>query len=88
MSNDGRPCLVLAEITNSHRMECHITEMEVDLTFKNVIDWVKSRDSHLGDDLRGTWTYADVYIVPAGEGVDRKRYALTIRNRYGELSRL
>jgi hypothetical protein len=88
MSNDDRRCLVLAEISNSHRMECHMTEIEIDLTFRNVIDWVKTRDNHLGDDLRGTWTYADVYIVAAGKSFDQKRYALTIRNRRGELSRL
>jgi hypothetical protein len=88
MSNDDRRCLVLAEISNSYRMECHMTEIEIDLTFRNVIDWVKTRDNHLGDDLRGTWTYADVYIVSAGRSIDQKRYALTIRNRRGELSRL
>src|SRR3954447_3646751 len=66
MSNDDRRCLVLAEISNGTRMECHLTEIEIDLTFRNVIGWVKTRDNHLGDDLRGTWTYADVYIVPAG----------------------
>jgi hypothetical protein len=88
MSNDGRRCLVLAEISNGHRMECHIAEMKIDLTFENVIDWVCSRDSHLGGDLRGIWTYADVYIIPTGENFDRKRYALTIRNRHGKLSRL
>jgi hypothetical protein len=88
MSNDGHRHLVLAEITNRHRMECHITEMEIDLTYNNVIDWVRSRGNHLGDDMRGTWTYADVYIIPAGESIDRKRYAMTIRNRHGELSRL
>ena len=88
MSNDDRRCLVLAEISNSYRMECHLTEIEIGLTFQNVIDWVKTRDNHLGDDLRGAWTYADVYIVSAGKSIDQKRYALTIRNRRGELSRL
>jgi hypothetical protein len=88
MSNDDRRCLVLAEISNGTRMECHLTEIEIDLTFRNVIGWVKTRDNHLGDDLRGTWTYADVYIVAAGKSFDQKRYALTIRNRRGELSRL
>src|SRR3954447_7451273 len=88
MSNDDRRCLVLAEISNGTRMECHLTEVEIDLTFRNVIDWVKTRNSHLCDDLRGTWTYADVYIVAAGKSFDQKRYALTIRNRRGELSRL
>ena len=87
MNTSGRRCLVLVEISNGYRMECHIAEMEIDLNYKNVIDWVQSRDNHLGDDMRGTWTYADVYIIPAGESIDRKRYALTIRNRHSKPSR-
>src|SRR4051794_39984441 len=30
MSNDDRRCLVLAEISNGTRMECHMTEIEID----------------------------------------------------------
>jgi hypothetical protein len=88
MNNDGHRCLVLVEISNGYRTECHMTEMEVDTTFRKIIDWVKTRDNHLGDSMRGTWTYADAYIVSDGKSIDQKRYALTIRNRHGKLSRL
>jgi len=88
MNNDGRRCLVLVDISNGYRMERHITEIEVGAIFNEVVHWVRTRDSYLDDDLRGKWTYADVYIVPADGSIDQKRYAMTIRNRRGKLEQL
>jgi hypothetical protein len=80
--------MVLAEIGNGYTTECHLAEIELSATFTEVVDWIKARDSHLADDLRGKWTYAEVYIIPPGESIDQKRHAMTLRNRHGALSRL
>ena len=88
MNHDGGRCMLLVEISNGCRMECHLVEIELSATFNEVVDWIKTRDNHLADDLRGTWTRAEVYIIPEGESIDQKRHAMTLRNRHGALSRL
>ena len=78
--------MILAEIGNDYRTECHITEVGTGTSFDELIEWVKGRDDHLDDDLRGRWTYAEIYIVPFNASIDEKRHAMTIRNRRGGIS--
>jgi hypothetical protein len=86
MSEDSRRCMVLAEIGNGYRMEWHITEVGAGTTFDELIEWVKGRDDHLDDDLRGKWTRAEIYVVPVNATIDEKRHAISIRNRRGGIS--
>jgi len=55
--------MLLAEIGDERRMECHLAEVDRDTTLTGIIDWLKSRDAHLEEELRGRWTFARIYIL-------------------------
>jgi len=72
--------MVLAEIGNDYRMECHLTEVDESTTITEIIEWVKSRDDHLDDALRGRWTYARIYTLGSDDApsVDGRQHVLTV----------
>ena len=79
MSVDRR-CMLLAELGNAHRTEEHIIEIDQRTTLTEIIDWVKSRNDHLEDDLRGRWTHARIYLLDNDDmlSVADRQHVLTI----------
>ena len=63
MSENGRRCMLLAEIGNAYTTEHHIVEVDQRTTLTEMVDWIKSRDDHLEDELRGRWRYARIYLL-------------------------
>src|SRR3954453_16300659 len=53
MSGASHLCMLLTEIGNEDTMERHIAEVAQRTTPAEMVDWVKSRDDHLEDELRG-----------------------------------
>ena len=88
MSKNSRRCMLLAEIGNEYTMECHITEIDHGTTLAKIIEWIKSRNDHLEDDLRGRWRYARIYLLGNDDAlsIDDRQHVLTIyavRDRRG-----
>src|ERR671929_1312036 len=88
MSGANRRCILLAEIGNEYTTECHITEIDHGTTLAKIIEWIKSRNDHLEDDLRGRWRYARIYLLGNDEALsfDDRQHVLTIyavRDRRG-----
>jgi hypothetical protein len=86
MSDSSRRCLLLAEIGNEYTMEEHITEADQGTTLTEMIDWVKSRNDHLEDELRGRWRHARIYLLGNDDALSfaDRQHVLTIyavRNR-------
>ena len=77
--------LILAEIGNEEASEVHQTEVDAAVTFDAVKGWVRERENHLADGLRGNWTYAKLFIVPGGAELGEMRHAATVRNNFGTL---
>jgi hypothetical protein len=80
--------MLLTEIGNEYTMERHIAEIAQRTTPAEMVDWVKSRDDHLEDELRGRWKYARIYLLDNEDAssFDDKRHVITvyaIRNRRG-----
>jgi hypothetical protein len=80
MNIASRRCMVLAEIGNDDRMECHLTEVDQSTTITEIIEWVKSRDDHLDSALRERWTYARIYTLGSDDAplVDGRQHVLTV----------
>jgi hypothetical protein len=76
--------MVLAEIGNDGRMECHLTEVDQSTTLTEMIEWVKSRDDHLDDALRGRWTYARIYTLGSDDAssVDDRQHVFTVHAKH------
>jgi hypothetical protein len=55
--------MLVAKIGNEYAMEVHIIEIDHHTTLTEVVEWVKSRDAHLDDGLRGRWRHARVYLL-------------------------
>ena len=83
MSKISHRFIVLAEIGNENKMECHVTEVSQSTSLSEVLEWVKSRDNHLEDDLRGKWTYARIYSlgVDPSKSIDDRQHIITINAR-------
>jgi hypothetical protein len=80
--------MLLAEIGNEYTMEGHITEVDQRTLLTEMIEWVKSRDGHLADALRGRWRYARIYLLGNDDALsfDDRQHVLTIyavRDRRG-----
>src|SRR3954454_3779250 len=89
MSGASHLCMLLTEIGNEYTMERHIAEVAQRTTPAEMVDWVKSRDDHLEDELRGRWKYARIYLLDNEDAssFDDKRHVITvyaIRNRRAE----
>ena len=63
MSDADHRYMLLAKIGNEYTTEDHITEVDQRTTLTEIIEWVKSRDNHLDDDLRGRWRHARIYLL-------------------------
>ena len=88
MSCASHLCMLLTEIGNEYTMERHIAEVAQRTTPAEMVDWVKSRDDHLEDELRGRWKYARIYLLDNEDAssFDDKRHVITvyaIRSRRG-----
>jgi hypothetical protein len=72
--------MLLAEIGNEYTMEEHITEVDHGTTLTEMIDWVKSRDDHLEDELRGRWRHARIYLLGNADALsfDDRQHVLTV----------
>jgi hypothetical protein len=86
MSDSSRRCMLLAEIGNECMREEHITEIEQRTTLTEMIEWVKSRDDHLEEKLRGRWGFARIYLFGNEDtlSANDRQHVLTIyavRNR-------
>jgi hypothetical protein len=71
---------VLAEIGNGHTMECHITEVEQSTPLNEILEWLKSREDHLEDGLRGQWAYARIFVADSdhSQSLDNRRHMITV----------
>ena len=80
MSDSSRRCMLLAEIGNECMREEHITEIEQRTTVTEMIEWVKSRDDHLEENLRGRWRFARIYLLGNEDvpSTDDRQHVLTI----------
>ena len=88
MSEHSRRCMLLAEIGNEYTREEHITEIDQGTTLTEIIEWTKSRDNHLENELRKRWKYARIYILINDDALsfNDRQHVLTIyavRNRQG-----
>ena len=88
MSGASHRCMLLTEIGNEYTREYHIAEVARRTTPAEMVDWVKSRDDHLEDELRGRWKYARIYLLDNEDAssFDDKRHVITVyatRNRRG-----
>ena len=80
MSKDSQRCMVLAEIGNGYTIERHIREVDQGTTLTEMIEWVRSRDDHLEDGLRGKWEYARVYLLNSDDALssDAGQHVITV----------
>ena len=81
--------MLLAKIGNESMTEDHIIEIDQRTTLAGIIEWVKSRDNHLEDDLRGRWRYARIYLLHNDDTLSftDREHVLTIyaiRSRRGD----
>jgi hypothetical protein len=88
MSKDSRRCMILTEIGNEYTIERHIVEIDQDTTLTEMAEWVKSRDDHLEDGLRGKWEYARIYLLDNDDALSSaaRQHVITvyaIRGRRG-----
>ena len=67
MSSASHRYMLLAKIGNEYTTEDHILEVDQRTTLTEIIEWAKSRDEHLGDDLRGRWRHARIYLLDDGD---------------------
>src|SRR4051794_21399292 len=63
MSDADHRCMLIAKIGNEYTTEDHIIEIDQRTRLTEIVEWVKSRDDHLEDDLRGRWKHARVYLL-------------------------
>jgi hypothetical protein len=80
MSENSHRCILLAEIGNEYTMEGHIIEVDQGTTLTEMIDWVKSRNVHLEDELRGRWRHARIYLLGNDDALsfDDRQHVLTV----------
>lgn len=80
MSDSSRRCMLLAEIGNEYMREEHIAEIEQRTTLTEMIEWVKSRDDHLEEKLRGRWRFARIYLLGNEDvlSINDRQHVLTI----------
>ena len=84
MDKGSQRCIVLAEIGNDYKVECHIAEIDVRTPLEELIAWARQRDCHLDDALRGKWTYAKIYMLPSSppRSFDEKLHIVTVHARH------
>jgi hypothetical protein len=72
--------MLVAKIDNEYTMEEHIKEIDQRTTLSEIVEWVKSRDDHLGDDLSGRWRHARVYLLDNDDTLSftEREHVLTI----------
>ena len=88
MNDANHRYMLLAKIGNEYTMEEHIKEIDQRTTLTEIAEWVKSRDDHLEDELRGRWRHAQVYLINNDDAlsVADRQHVLTIyavRSRRG-----
>lgn len=88
MSGANHRGMLIAKIGNEYTTEDHLIEIDQRTTLTEIIEWVKSRDDHLEDDLRGRWRHAQVYLLDDDDTLSftDRQHVLTIyavRSRRG-----
>src|SRR5689334_18319505 len=80
MSHTDHRYMLVAKIGNEYTSEEHITELDQRTTLTEIVEWVKSRDDHLGDDLRGRWGRARVFLLDNDDTLSftEREHVLTI----------
>src|SRR5919205_1654081 len=80
MNHTNHRYMLVAKIGNEYTTEEHIKEIDQRTTLTEIAEWVKSRDDHLGDDLRGRWRHARVYLLDDDDTLSftEREHVLTI----------
>src|SRR3954447_2847209 len=80
MNHANHRYMLVVEIGSEYTSEEHITEVGQRTSLSEIVEWVKSRDDHLGEDLRGRWRHARVYFLDNDDRVSftEREHVLTI----------
>jgi len=80
MNDASHRYMLLAKIGNEYATEDHITEIDHRTAMTDIVEWVKSRNAHLDDELRNEWRQARIYLLDAGDtlSVTDRQHVLTI----------
>src|SRR5918911_3094320 len=80
MNDSNHRYMLLAKIGNEYATEDHIKEIDHRTTTTDIVEWVKSRNDHLEDDLRDRWRHARIYLLDSDAplSVNDRQHVLTI----------